>query len=565
MKKNRIKEFLKKHKGIIATVLLVGIAFIGVFKMQSSTVHEMGGMHSWLSGSTIKFVNNWLDEGAANLKFTNYENPASIEFEDLSSREPYLSYPTGETFFVYFAARLTGRQQISVSFLHKFQIIMFGIEAILLACFIYYFLTRTVKIKNELEKVIIAALVAVLWMVLPACSYYLTNIYFADQCVILWVMGFVLIEYMLRTSDKKNTWLKILRSIVIFTGVLVDYYFWFVALMLFVAELLEVWVNNKKKERKKKLLAVFCWFGIPTILALVTYYIQLSMTDGWFGIMMGKFGERVVGEGKTAMWCFERIYDHFSAGFTFNTKLVPLIIGLSVVTMVGSVWYLIVKKRAKRLINNPGISVVLFSALAIVMQVYFFKQHSAIHEFSIVKIGWIIALLPLLITVACYYIFKVKNNYVIRVGKFSISNFFALFLIFYLSTFILVGLPNSSANYRATRFFHVDYSFETMINENTNYEDVVFSYTKDIPFNPPQSLAISKKRVYKIDDAKTITGNMSKLREEAKAVLAIDKTAILEGATRKQQECLKNKGTVRFEDDRYVLVQLEDYDTCYVK
>ena len=212
-----MKKFFSVYKGILSTIALSVISLFLVFYfLLPRFVNDMGGTHSWLSGSTIKFVNYWLDEGAANLNFTNYEAPASIEYGSLEERTPYLSYPTGETFFVYMAAKILGKSQILVSFLHKFQWAMFFIEAVLLSCFVYFFLSRTVKIRKEVIKRIISVLTAVFWAFLPVCTYYLINVYYADQCVILWIMVMLLVEYLIRTSRRENNWLKVIRAMVIF-------------------------------------------------------------------------------------------------------------------------------------------------------------------------------------------------------------------------------------------------------------------------------------------------------------------------------------------------------------
>ena len=560
----KIKNFLLKNKGILITILVVGLAFFGLFKLSwRMNMQNMGGTHSWLSGSTIKFVNNWLDEGAANLKFTNYEDPKSIEFETLEDREPYLSYPSGETFFVYLAAKMTGRQQITVAFLHKFQIVMFAIEALLLATFVYYFLAKTLNRKSDLEKIIIASLSAVLWMILPICSYYLPNIYYADQCVILWILGFLLLEYLLRANGNKNIWLKLLRCVILYSGILIDYYFWFFALMLFIAEVVEVWLKNGKKERWKKILGVVLWFGIPTILALATYYIQLTLTEDWFGLMSAKFSERIVGEGRTTEWIFETIFYHFSQAFTLDGGLAPCLLTLMVGTGLGGTIFLARKKKIAELIKNPGISVVVCAALAIVLQIYFFKQHSAIHEFSMIKVALLVALLPILMATVSYYAFGVRKSQALKIGKVTISNYLLLFLIAYLLVFVVTGVPTTTDKYSKERLGPIDFTLEYAIRENTDYNDVVFSYSKEIPANPPQFLAISKKRVYKVENVEDISSKMSGLKEEAKVVLVIEKAKDLKDSAKiKQQQCLKNSGNIRLENDQYILVELKDYKKC---
>jgi len=78
--------------------------------------------HQWLSGSTLKFVNNWFEEGPVSLKFGMIENPNSIEFPTLLSRGPYPSYPPGTIIPVYVLAKIMGRE-LTPSLLMKYNLI----------------------------------------------------------------------------------------------------------------------------------------------------------------------------------------------------------------------------------------------------------------------------------------------------------------------------------------------------------------------------------------------------------------------------------------------------------
>lgn len=558
---NLVVTFLKRHIGIIAVILLSGIAFVGIYKVvQPVGMDKLEGMHSWLSGSTIKFVNNWLDEGAANLNFTNYENPNSIEFETLEEREPYLSYPTGETFFVYSAARLTGKNEISITFLHRFQIIMFAFEAIIFASFIYLLLKRTVNMRGEIGKIFISVISAVLWTLLPVCMYYLTNIYFADQCVILWTMGLTLIEYAIRTSKGNNNWLKFARAIVIYSGILIDYYFWILAFLFFAVEFVNVFLANKKGERKNKILDVLFWFGIPAVLAVLTYYLQLSRTDGWFGYMMDKYGIRVEGKDYTIDRILGMIGTNFEQAFSLGNGTIGYLVVLIVASCVGGVVLAIKRKNISGFIRNPGVSIVSANVIAIVLQIFLFKQHSAIHEFSMIKVGWFVALLPLILALQCSPVFgMIRNN---ELNKNENSKMLLLFSGCYLLIFFAVGLPISMNNYRMVRKGESNYKFERVILENTNYEDVVFSYSEEILANPPQSLAISKKRVYKIDEVNDIVNTMPQL-ENANALLFVRKDTVFDKETKDELECLKEQSSVRIETDWYYLRELNNnYIKC---
>lgn len=103
--------------------------------------HNRGGYLMSVSASTIKFVNQWLAEGAFKSHFTCYECFDSIEFRSLGERIPYISYPTGSTFIVWFLAKLAGREHIGISFLKHIQGVFFLIETLVIGLFTYLFLS----------------------------------------------------------------------------------------------------------------------------------------------------------------------------------------------------------------------------------------------------------------------------------------------------------------------------------------------------------------------------------------------------------------------------------------
>lgn len=561
----RIKKIFCGHKGIVATIVftLIGVALIIGFVVPRYT-DNMGGTHSWLSGSTIKFVNYWLEDGAKNLKFTNYESPASIEFNELDDRTPYLSYPSGETFFVFIFAKILGRSQISVSFLHKFQMIMFVIEALLLAGFVYYFLSRTIKLKKELGKIVISVLTAMLWVLLPTCSYYLLNVYYSDQCVILWVMAIILVEYLYRTSEKKkNTILKVIRSIIVFSGLLIDYYFWILTFFLFVAEIWNVCLTKRKGERKKEIISILLWFGIPAILAVLLFYIQLIQTNDWFKIMTGKFAMRVVGrENDTLDWELATIGKNFANAFSLDAVMINYLLWIFAGIAIISLVLMTSKKKFKSLVTNPGISIVFFSIVAIVVQIYFLKQHSAIHEFSMIKVGWAVAILPILISLVITYAFGGAPNTSFHFFNKKIGAFSSVYAISFLMVCAVVGAPFSAIKFVNDRVEIVKYDFEEMVDENTDYNDVLFSFSKEIVMNPPQSLAISNKRIYKIKEVKDIEEKFPDLSSEAVKVLVVEKTAELDKEKKAQQDCLVKNADVRIETGSYYLYDLKNINKC---
>ena len=560
--KTKTELFFKEHRGIIISAALIPFIFFGFFKFVVPTnINNFGYDHSWLSGSTIKFVNYWLEEGPANLKFTNYERPKSIESSSLDERVAYLSYPTGETMFVYLSAKIAGKSQITISYLHKFQMIMFALTGVLMTLFIYLFAERTLKIKKDYIKIIISTAIATLWMLMPACAYYLNNVYFADQCVILWTTALILVEYAFRTSKaKKKTVLKALRAFLLYGGILIDYYFWILAFVFFAAEMISAIVSLKKPERKREIISILLWFGIPVILALLTYYFQISQTENWLNILQFKYGMRVTGEGMTLGALLEMIKGRFIVSFTNNGSGSYYFLEFTILaTLVAGIIGLIKNKSLKKLFSNPGISIIISIVIATAGQILVFKQHSAIHEFSMIKVAYIISLLPIIIFMEARYFFLNGKK---KAKKESDKDILAIFATGFLAIVFITGVPFSSADYAGARIRTADFTLEYELKNHTDYNDVVFSFTKEIEINPPESLAVSHKQVYKVKDLSEIKETMSKY-SEGKAVFVVEKEQELEDKNQiSKQKCLQKNGEVRFENDRFIIFEIKDLEKC---
>lgn len=559
---NRFCSKMAGYKGLLSSVFVVAVFFFAFFVLLVPIKFDnLGGTHSWLSGSTIKFVNYWLEEGPMELNFTNYEYPASVEFGDgVEERVPYLSYPTGETFVVYTVARLAGKQEISVSFLHKLQVGFYALEAVLLTIFVYLFLGKTLKYRSEWKKSIVATSSGILWMLMPTCSYYLANVFFADQLIILFVMAFIVVEYLFRLTDKndkrRRVGLKILRAVILFFGVIIDYYFWILALVAFVFEIVDLLVRRKEgfKFRGHPFWNVFFWYGVPVIFALIVYVLQLSATDGWARYLMDVFFTRSAGNDKYNLsWQFNELGKNFANAFTLDPAMTAYLVLLILVLLGVGVVYIIRQRRIKAVFMDPGFSVILMNIVAIIMQLFILKQHSAVHEFSMMKVAWLISLLPLLSAIT-YKKFFWKD-----LGKVD-------YLYFYTPSFIVImlvtGVPISTIQFIETHVQVVDYSAEWIIKNNTVYNDVVFSFTKSIEYLPPQSLAISHKPVWKINGVERIDEKFGNLDASASKVLFVEKGVELENDLVKSQACLVENGKKRYEDEWYMLIELNDIKKC---
>lgn len=544
---------MKKSKTyLIVTMILTAILFYGIIQFVYPVKYDkLDGMDIWLSGSTIKFVNMWLDEGAMTHRFTLYESFDSIEFNSLMERTPYVSYPTGSTLLVYLAAKVCGYSHIDISFLKHFQVILFAIEAILLAVFIYVWLSQ-IGYKSEKGKTLISVISSISWVLLPESIYFLSNVFWADQCVILWVMAFLLVEYI--GGIKKNTSLAMncLKAIIIYTGMLIDYYFWILVFVAFIVQFLRgILCKEKLWNNIKKAL----WYICPVAIALVTFIWQLSYTDGWFQLLLDKF---LIRTGISDPVSIEEVFDLMSKAFTGKSvvRLYILFAMEACIILLGSI-ILIKEKRLKDcIINNNNISIMLVGIVSPIMQIMILFNHAR-HEFAMIKLGWIYIISILLLTVILQKLFRVDKNALYK--KLSVL------LLMYLLSYNILGVVThnliNAKSFLEEASFEISYDLEEILADIADYHEVYFSFTYSIPVNPPYLLAVSEKEVHQIGSLQDIDRMFPHLSKEADKVFVIDKLLDSkdDNVRRMEQEIMQN-GIVKYENDIYCLVKLEGID-----
>ena len=549
---------IKMLLSIISIFLILSLIFIFYFRSVYPIEYEnLAGSHSWLAASTIKFVNGWLKDGAVNLHFTNLENPPSIEFSTLESRIPYLSYPSGSTLFVWAAAKALGLNHIDISFVKHLAQRCMWVEVLLLAAFLYVFLTRTSDLK-EIQKSAIITFLSALWFLLPANHYYLINSFFADQVIILYVFIFQLLDY-LRSWDRLKSKkillpICILESIVIYLGVLTDYYFWILIFFVFLFDLIS---NCIQKRSLKMILSRALYYIIPVVASVGTFIWQLHFFDNWVSSLLNVFLFRAGATGDIpikAMLLYN--FAHAFADASEN-QLIYLIIFTSFTILLG-ILYLRKKGSIKICFSNKNIAVVLTYSLSIFFQIFLLKNHSAVHQVSMIKAGWFEIMLFIIPALLITKLLSCENlELVTMIGKRTIPTFY---LVLCLSAFMLLSIlnfPMSTRVYYTSRYEYVDYSIPKVIYENTDYNDVCLSFTYQISTAPPNSLAISNKRVYQISSREDIQKLFPDLEQKARYILVIDKTAKIQNPiTLKEQNDLAETGTLIYEDDEVCLFHI---------
>lgn len=552
-------EYRIRPVSMMVTCAILACLFVLFYAFVMPTDYDnLGGKHAWVSASTIKYVNMWLDEGAADLHFTNYECFPSVELQTKADRLPYVSYPTGVTFMVWSAAKICGKSHIDVSFLKHYQLILYCIEVMIMGAIIYSFLALNIR-RDEKIKVASAVCLGTFWMSLPVNNWFLSNIFWTDIAVILWILAFLLLECMEADSHlgrKAKIVIRVLKYIVIFAGVMTEYYFWIVVFMMFVLNFIRNCLSSEDKKVKKAFVESLQYI-IPVVCALATYLWQMSATPDWIQQLEDTFLHRTgaSADNEADMSMFVK---NFTEAITCGSVKRAFILGLAEVLTVGLTVVAFIKKgTAKRVLCDRTAIIVAIMYLSPIIQICIFGNHSAIHQYAMVKFG--IHLIGMMLTIAMSSRLLMNDGMGMYIRTVILMGCACMELI-------AMGYPMQVTRYYEQKNSVLDYSIDRAIKDNTSYEDVCFSYTYEISNNPPMDISVSEKLVYLVTSYEDIEDKMKGLPNEAKAVLVIDKGNI--GSNNYEEvdktEAIKDEesnavmaGTIIYDDEKCTLVEIE--------
>jgi len=530
-----MKENKKKEYAAVLVMLFVVCYGYRVFYNNAFTGYEARGSHIWLSASTVKFVNNWLKEGPLKLNFIMYERPDSIEFNSTAERGAYISYPPGAIIPPYILAKLLHKSEIQVIFIKQFLKIKFLFDT-LLVCLIFYSIFRVTLRLTMCNTMVIASIVlTMMWMILPVNLYYLRNVYFADQCIITVVLFFILLEiydeYFLKRPLVKYLYLG-LKFIVSLYGILTDWYFIFV---LFISWLVKIVPLIKSKDNFKKIVFASFVYVLPVLLGMGLYFMQIMHVPNYRSYVVEKIKFRTIARyGEISH--IHTILNNFLLNIPYGLSLIVFFV---IVTFIAKIKNKLFTKKYRSLL---GIMTIIY--VPPVFQVLVFQNHSAIHEFSMLKFALPVTLTIVILTVFILdlrrmsdtnIIIQIENDNDLRNIKIPL-----LYLIIFSSSALLCGILMMNKYYYQLRSgAPVSYERENLIRSNYSYSDVYFSFTESINANPPYYLAVSKKLIYKINTIPEIFERFPYLKHDARILLMVNK-----GNLDKSQQIVENEQAV---------------------
>lgn len=470
--------------------------------------------HHHLTATSVAFANNWLDDGMINDHFAMIINPKSVEFKTLHDRSFYDSYPSGCIAPLYVLARVTGTKEITFGFVQRWNLFIQYMTTLLLAFMVYLIALKLSKHPAYMVGGLIAAVIpAAINLFMPAPFYFFHSVYFADQAVLLPFMLTIFLE-LLRVYFKEGKPLRVLsivQAVVIFTGIITDYLFICLVAVLYVKRLLLGEISFKPI---KKWLLDSVKFAAPAILGLGLFALQILINGPVRILDMFMFRTGLNDEsGWTGI--FEQVFwkDYITRGYGANADMV-LKVSLGIVLL--AVITFIVIKLVKGYKNERIKLILSMAALVIVpcfMQVYLLKNHSAIHDFSCLKFSLVFSVVPFVLLPAMA-VELLRPAFVEKCRDYVFGTVMVIFAV------ICCVNTNTTHNANAKGYFPEAYpEYQTVggfLQENTDYNDVVFSFDYIIydANDYPQGIALSKKRVYRIDSIRQIYDKVKDIEDD---------------------------------------------------
>lgn len=475
--------------------------------------------YEWHTASTLVFVNNWLQEGAWNLRFALFDVPRSIEFRDFDQRFFYPAYPPGAMLPIYLLFRAINDSGLIPDFANDrskqlltviaYNYLLHLILAVLL-CFSVFLILRHINF-DYFNATVLACVPALIQFHNAHSMYWHHMLYTFDSAVLLPYMAFVFLELlrMNKVSRPVRMTIQVIQPLLIFYGVFTDWLFLFVALTLYGLRLLYkdiVWPNSLSSSLR--FIASSLVFFAPALMALGLWMWQVSyFSEQSFFTTLANNSNQTSNydlvnalQFRTGIGQHPEGYFHYlkSALYTWLQKGY----GLTGVLMIYATFYVVWRGRklTTSAIKFDRIVVTAYVLLFVPCLLYsvVFLHHAWNHIFSALKFSFALSLSFIVLPLMILSLRGKSPRLVVAqmAGKVDIYAVTALALagaVFYIYLQIFDRQP-------LTHFFRkADFKYVVLgdyVRKNSDYEDVLFSNSVQMPIKPPQALSISGKVVY---------------------------------------------------------------------
>lgn len=417
-----------------------------------------------------------------------YELPNSVDTPELKDRGLYVSYPVGCLLPVYIVVKayvsilnkdITATGIIKI--IQWYSLLIHAIEA----CCLFFICWLFLKKKMDTIIATIVSFFSILLLYnLNFSNYYHFFVYFADQSV-LWIFALSVLLELLR-HEIKNTRNSIVIEILLFfvnlLGLITDWFFYFYMFIIFIKRLVlkEFGCFNVISTYFK--IIFFC---LPVFISASLFLYQILSVDT-FSSLIEKFKFRTSDTSTFSGFWLIYVIKYFIRGYGIITTTI------FVMSIIFYFYKLTLSIKRKKIDLFAYIYTLLL--IPCIFQVSFFRNHSAIHEFSVLKfelaISFFLVTFPFELFNFYDYVINlhlsIKNKN--KIFKIPIIVFFvAVVSLFCIFSHMPISIGDDS-----------NYDKEYFIHRNTLYSDIIFSFDYEISSNPPHNLAHSRKIVRKI-------------------------------------------------------------------
>ena len=512
---------IQNSKNIVNIFLIfIALLLLAILPINKVPVHYQNAdsYNGELTAYSLNFVNNWLNDGIIRDKFVTYCDYASVEFENNHDRNMYLSYPPGAFLPLYLIAKGIGAGDVSVGFIKYFIQVEYYLSILFLGL-LFYVCLKILHVRSRWVMIVLPVIFSSLWAFLPYNVYYLKNIYFTDQAVILLSIIFFLTEFALY-DESLGAWKKILQGLscaVLFAGILTDYYFYCIAFAAIFFRILTAFQDHPRKSILYKLFSDTWPLIVTAIVATALFIIQLIWSPNGLKLLVLTFLIRA--DSGADFGGVNGLINHFNIGFS--------VFSIPVLMMTALFCFIFPFMRNKygpdKQMLVRWLSTIVLSAL---LHTVILREHSIIHEFSMLKYNLVFVFIVFSFVCWIYLSYRTREAGGVRkvLGL-------AVLIILGALLFSFKNLNAYGQFFYAKRMFTDHHSIAHFIKANTNYFDVVYSPDYEIYWNQPQDLAISQKRVYKISSLEEIPHD--RLPDGAMINILVDRDTVMKEAWKK--------------------------------
>jgi hypothetical protein len=386
--------WLARRLAAACMVAVIAVGFAHSCALREPWFGKLGSGHQhWLTGGTLLFSRNWYHEGANRLRWLMLEGPASPEFRTLADRVAYGSYPGGHVIPIYLAALASGSEP-SPALIMGYNLANHFVTVLIVALLVWQLFLR--QGAGPWLAATAGMLSAAIALFNPAAMYFQHSVYFSDQAVIVPFVAFVTLEVLGR--DRNSPALRGLQYAVMVYGVATDWLFVFVM----AATVFKRFATGEMGATVAQRVKNVCLFCAGPTMVLTLYAWQLASVGALQALIdkgLARSGIGLTGENQLQQvgGFFERFWRlYFPDGFggRFSVPLLWSCVGVYGAALLLAAWHTRVRRRTLA----PRLRLLLAAAslllLPCLMQVHWFRNHSAYHSFSILKFSPVMAVVP---------------------------------------------------------------------------------------------------------------------------------------------------------------------------